>query len=645
MVLPFHKSTERGLQTIPGISYRSLSNVVNILAPNVSARQVRRRFESLNQTMSAHTVTLTLLSATTGKPISMPMTNVVSYMRELAEQGGFFMKLLSRIAIAQSGSSLELVLYYDEVVPGNVISPDNQRKSYLLYCSFKVFKTWLSCEHAWLPLGIIRSKSLEDVSGGLSAYMCSVIDALRKQLCGDAGLAFRVNGQAFMLHVDKRFLFLQDEAALKSMLGVKGATGVKPCVKCKNILYKRAASLDVDRYFTTICEHQTRRFDLTTDQDVKIIIQHLKEQHAILRPKDFKELQTSSGFNLIWNGVLASEAVGSSVLLANCLFDPMHVYFSNGLVCAEVCLFFKVLERSTSCSWADFEALVATAWKPCSAKTIDNCSQRKRMHLCRSKLITGDHYKGSASDLLTLSPFLLFFLDHVVKPLGVSISKHIESFIALLCAARLVNECKVTSQELNTVELTRCQQRHVDMFCQAYGEKRCRPKHHWQFHFTDQYESHHQILDCFATERKNSEFKYNVAPHCKRLDSFEKSSLSSLLNKQLAKDYEIKNDFEDGLHGSSCSDAHIAAQLGVDDVQVALCLRLGMVVIKAGCFIIFKGSNRGLLVEAVCSTSNRFFLLGPAWDLISEHLNFAYSWWSPRAGSCVLIEAQEAVVA
>ena len=82
MVFPLVKSTERGLQTIPGISYRSLSNLVNILAPNVSARQVRRRFESLNQTMSAHTVTLTLLSATTGKPISMPMTNVVSYMRD-----------------------------------------------------------------------------------------------------------------------------------------------------------------------------------------------------------------------------------------------------------------------------------------------------------------------------------------------------------------------------------------------------------------------------------------------------------------------------------------------------------------------------------------------------------------------------------
>jgi hypothetical protein len=183
------------------------------------------------------------------------------------------------------------------------------------------------------------------------------------------------------------------------------------------------------------------------------------------------------------------------------------------------------------------------------------------------------------------------------------------------------------------------------MFCQAYGRKYCRPKHYFQFHLTDQYVSHHQILDCFATERKNSEFKHNVAPHCKRLDTFETAALHSLLNKQLATDYEIKDHFVNGLQGSSCNDADIAAKLGVDNVQIALSLRLGTNVTKAGCFMIFKGCNRGLLVEAVCSTSDRLFLLGQAWDLISEHLDFAYSWWSPCAGSCVLVEAQEAVVA
>ena len=52
-------------------------------------------------------------------------------------------------AIKKKGPSLELLLFWDEAVPGNVLSPDLQRKSALTYVTFKL----ISLRPSWTLLG------------------------------------------------------------------------------------------------------------------------------------------------------------------------------------------------------------------------------------------------------------------------------------------------------------------------------------------------------------------------------------------------------------------------------------------------------------------------------------------------------------
>ena len=61
------------------------------------------------------------------------------------------------LACSMSGTSLKLILYADGIVPGNVISHDNQRKSVVWYFSFLEFGYRLSYEEVWLPIAFART--------------------------------------------------------------------------------------------------------------------------------------------------------------------------------------------------------------------------------------------------------------------------------------------------------------------------------------------------------------------------------------------------------------------------------------------------------------------------------------------------------
>ena len=62
-----------------------------------------------------------------------------------------------------------IVLYSDEVVPGNPMRQENERKSWDFYATFREFgKARLSQTRFWLPIAVLRSSIAHRVRGGLS---------------------------------------------------------------------------------------------------------------------------------------------------------------------------------------------------------------------------------------------------------------------------------------------------------------------------------------------------------------------------------------------------------------------------------------------------------------------------------------------
>ncbi len=92
------------------------------------------------------------------------------------EPGGFSRLFASTLRKHQPSPSApwNLVLYADEVVPGNQISAQNLRKAWVMYFSFLEFGSLLADEDAWLPIAAEPSHGLKKVSGGISQLFAAV---------------------------------------------------------------------------------------------------------------------------------------------------------------------------------------------------------------------------------------------------------------------------------------------------------------------------------------------------------------------------------------------------------------------------------------------------------------------------------------
>ena len=65
-----------------------------------------------------------------------------------------------------AGLVWHVVLYADGITPGAALTPENNRKSIVWYCSFLEMKNKLQCEEAWLTIAVARTFSLAPITCG-----------------------------------------------------------------------------------------------------------------------------------------------------------------------------------------------------------------------------------------------------------------------------------------------------------------------------------------------------------------------------------------------------------------------------------------------------------------------------------------------
>jgi hypothetical protein len=140
----------------------------------------------------------------------------------VATSGGFSNAFLA--AHQATPSSIDkpwsIALYTDEIVAGNVLSHQNNRKAWGTYWSFLEFGTGLlSHEAMWLVLTAARSKNVGKLAGSLSEFMVCVLKELFDESSFDmrAGILLTgPNGLSFMF-VATLALVIADIDAHKKM--------------------------------------------------------------------------------------------------------------------------------------------------------------------------------------------------------------------------------------------------------------------------------------------------------------------------------------------------------------------------------------------------------------------------------------------
>ena len=639
--------TTSGLNKLHGIhriSASQLARVIAVVVEDQTERSLKRKLKASTDEFKRHIVEVKVPSSN-GKVHDVYLVHVESYMAHLCQSDGFFARVLYETAVKAAGAPLTPVLYFDEITPGNVIAPDNQRKSYVVYFSLKEFGGWLTSDAAWFSIALIRNKSLKCIAGQFSGFMKAVIQHVQNSLCKTGGVMLKTRTQTIWFFAKREFIYLSDEAAMKAMLGCKGASGLKPCFKCKNVLYSAASSQARNPYFTTTAEANPSKFDYQTDEDVDIILANLAMQQPRLQKGEFEELQTLSGFTLIEHGLLADHNLKASVKLNNCLFDPMHIYLSNGIVGSELCSFFKSLKKKSDLTWLQFQNFVCASWKPCSHQSQKNMYLTLRKLSVRSKFVEKtDHYKGSASALLGLIPFLIYFVNDIVGNRNSNLQREVTSFVELLTVVACVNRAKYyPGAKIDVDQLVAKQKQHMVKFKQAYPTETCKPKHHYQFHVGPQVQTHGLVLDTFTCERKNAVFKDDVAPHLKKLEDFESSALLQLACRQHALDAEKVTLLQTGFLSSSNHSEDLSTMFGAA-VTVAKHFYSNLDHVTVDCFRIIDNLNKAFWVKLIACCDQKYYAIGNVFSLVRQELSFSYSWWVPDEEG-VVIPIEELLVA
>lgn len=216
--------------------------------------------------------------------VDVPVLDVSKFLDHIeVKQPKLFQHLVSCLCPERLNTATGLV-YIDEVTPGNVIAPDNARKSYLLYF------TWLPLAHLrqdvfWFTVSVIRHDELQQLQHGLPQYVSHVLSFMKDSV-------FDVCRMKQSCLITNELYLVADEGALKLATDGKGASGMRPCLKCE-VASKARQGLDG---FVSICEDDHTKFELSTDEYVLEIMQFLGELSAGPQSR-LREYQTTAGFN------------------------------------------------------------------------------------------------------------------------------------------------------------------------------------------------------------------------------------------------------------------------------------------------------------------------------------------------------------
>ena len=396
-----------------------------------------------------------------------------------------------------------VLLYSDEVTPGNQLSPANSRKIQAIYWSFLEFHHRLSDENCWFTIATKRSSELKAVSGGMS----QLFGVLLKRLFVDE--AFELNGVSFTLASGRRIrifaklgFFIQDGGAHKITWHCKGDAGIKFCLCCRNVFSAESVLGLADGDGNVVCNAtKVSQLDVATSAELKDGIRRIHARRGI-DDASIQEVRektlgfTYSGYNLMVDPELDDIVQPAEQFMQ----DWMHCIFVSGVwnICFQMVLqaLWSAGIRDVYDSLRDYIKLWCWPRRVNSSKLHElfNDGRRKKNH-------EASKFKCSASEGLSL----YMVVAMLFKVFGAICAAELRAHNALCDVIDLmyaVSRGKILPQQLqDAVEL------FLDAYSTAFGVDHMTPKFHWLLHFPKSLRDSGTLVACFVHERKHRMLK------------------------------------------------------------------------------------------------------------------------------------------
>jgi hypothetical protein len=426
-----------------------------------------------------------------------------AYLSQLTKCSAAFASLM-RDAIL-TFSTLSVIIYVDEIHPGNPLHADVTRKLECIYWTFAEFPQHiLQRAECWLIFGVIRSNIVHDMLGDISGLMRKVLNVFWPSNGASllTGIVVSIGYETQQVLTATFGGFLGDEKGLKEIYDIKGAAGKRPCPECANV---EQFGTEDDRSVRTvgpdivpISEPLYEKLVLHTNDTWWELIDNLAASYAVTGKTAFEKMQTQLGVNYNPYGLWHDTHLRQSVLrpMQNYLRDPMHTCVSRGVVNSAIYLFLVVsntiIPLETYENFAKEFHVPSGLPKPKPAWfTIDTMDPESlSMHVF-------------ASEMLGMLPIIVAVAREV---LAQAIPDHVRCLELLFKLVSIIQLGPDTAMKYVKI-LAKLVRDHAVLWKHLYKDFGIKPKWHHLLHIPHDGRKVNKILSCFVTERKHKDTK------------------------------------------------------------------------------------------------------------------------------------------
>jgi hypothetical protein len=230
-----------------------------------------------------------------------------------------------------------IVIYFDDVTPGNIKRPDSGRSYMAVYWTLLDFPAHiLSTESGWFPLSYIPKDVYRRCRGGVS-HLCTLFLRAFFPSTGYSCSQFAIMTESTAVMISMKFTcWLTDGDAFPRIADSKSTSGTKPCPKCKTVL-GRCSPEDIpeDSPHVHVTCGDPSKFIEWEPAEVIDVQRHLAAQHAavaagLITAEQFHQEEQLLGYKFSPYGLLASDMAVVADVPRSLYMDWMHTLVSSG---------------------------------------------------------------------------------------------------------------------------------------------------------------------------------------------------------------------------------------------------------------------------------------------------------------------------
>ena len=507
-------------------------------------------------------------------PIACPFASLSAAVER---NDGFsaFMQRQLRLHPPSPNKPWNIILYSDEVTPGNPLSVMNIRKFNSVYWSFAEFDTIaLSHEESWFVLMAEFSTRVNAQSGGLSQVFGNLIKSFFQPggfHMMDGGMNLHLGGEDYRLFA-KIGVVLQDGGAHKATWQARGDGASKFCLLCKNLFTHDSNVHAADGTHLLRCNLiKLHELVASTDNELRTNARFLESMSRTMGAEQFIRLQQAVGLTYAPHGILIDRSLNLLIQPTDVfMHDYMHALFVDGVLNFVIFLCFEAFIKSGKTGIYESFSEFVSNWKfpgKFHANHLSDIFTSDR----RDRHRAAKHIKCQASDLLALLGVLVLYVRTVLLVL----EQNPDACRALLSLVELSQHVVATGRIPITPEkLLGIVHRFLEEFTNAFGFEWLTPKCHWLLHLPEALGRHGRLFNCFVLERKHRVPKRYATDMQNVFAGTSKALLTEVVCHHLsslkAADFDYVVGLIRGRPARSKSRRLILAALGLDDDGTAV---------------------------------------------------------------------------